>query len=486
MRRPAPRARITLRPPLPRAPGVLPLTTPARPALELDTLRASFAGELHAPGDAGYDEARAAWNLMVDQHPVLVAEPRTAEDIAAVVRFARHHGLRVAPQGTGHNAMARTGVDESILLNTRLMRGVEIDFPTRSARVEAGALCADLTAPASELGLAALGGSSPDVGLVGYTLGGGLGWLARAFGLCCNSVLSFDVVTGDGEQLHVDADHHPELFWALRGGTGSPAIITHMELQLVATPELVCGAMLWPWERASEVLHAWREWTLDAPESVTTSARILQIPPFEDIPEMVRGRKFVCIDGAVVGSGPYADEVLSALRKLEPEIDLFAAAPPVALSYLHMDPEPPTPGIGDHAMLAELPAEAIDALVAVAGHESRSPLLAVELRHLGGALARVPANAGARARLEAPYILSAVGVPAPRELAAAIPPHLAQVKASLAPWHADRVYLNFAEGPTDVSTAFGADAFAALQAVKAKYDPRDTIHANHAIAPATR
>jgi hypothetical protein len=151
-----------------------------------------------------------------------------------------------------------------------------------------------------------------------------------------------------------------------------------------------------------------------------------------------------------------------------------------------MDPEQPVPGIGDHAMLEELPAAAIDALVEVAGHESGSELLAVELRHVGGALARVPANAGARSRLEAAYIFFAVGVPLTPEMAAGIPPRLAQVKASLAPWHAGGAYLNFAEHPTDVSTAFDADAFAALQAVKAKYDSRDTIHANHAIAPASR
>jgi hypothetical protein len=462
------------------------LITSARPALALDTLRTAFTGNLFVPGDEGYDEARAAWNLIVDQRPPLVAEPRTADEVAAVVRFARREGLRVAPQGTGHNAAARSGADESILLSTRLMRGVEIDPENRSARVEAGALCADLTAPASELGLAALAGSSPDVGLVGYTLGGGIGWLARAFGLCCNSVLSFDVVTGDGELLHVDAEHHPELFWALRGGTGSPAVITHMELQLIAVPELYAGAMLWPWERAREVLHAWREWTLDAPESVTTSARILQVPPFPDIPELLRGRKFVCIDGAVLGGEAYAGEVLALLRALEPEIDMFAMAPPAALSHLHMDPESPVPGMGDHAMLEELPAAAIDALVEAAGHESGSPLLAVELRHLGGALARVPSGAGARSRLEAAYILFAVGVPMTPEIGAAIPPRLAQVKAALAPWHAERVYLNFAETPTDVSTAFTAEAFAALQAVKAKYDGRDTIHANHAIAPAAQ
>ena len=456
----------------------------ARPAVALDTLRSQFTGNLHAPGDAGYDDARAAWNLVADQRPVFVAEPRTAGDVAAVVRFARQERLRVAPQGTGHNATARGGVDESILLNTRLMRGVEIDFERRSARVEAGALCADLTAPASELGLAALAGSSPDVGLVGYTLGGGMGWLARAFGLCCNSVLSFDVVTGDGEQLHVDAEHHPELFWALRGGTGSPAVITHMELALIPTPELYAGAMLWPWERAAEVLHAWRAWTRDAPETATTSARIVQVPPLPDVPELLRGRQFVVIDGAVLGSDAYANEVLAPLRALEPEIDLFAAAPPVALSHLHMDPEHPVPGIGDHALLSEVTPELIEAIVQVAGPQSGSSLTVVELRHLGGALSRVPAGAGARSRIDAPYVYFAVGVPMTPELGAAIPAKLAQLRGVLAPYEGDGAYLNFAEEPTDISTAFDDDTFRALQAVKATYDPQNTIHANHEVRPA--
>lgn len=458
----------------------------ARPALALDTLRSQLSGNLHAPGDAGYDNARVAWNLAVDQRPVLVAEPRSAQDIAAVLRFAGQEGLRVAPQGTGHNAAARAGVDDSILLSTRLMRNVEIDFENRSARVEAGALCADLTAPASELGLAALAGSSPDVGLVGYTLGGGIGWLARAFGLCCNSVLSFDVVTGDGEQLHVDADNHPELFWALRGGTGSPAIITHMELRLIATPELYAGAMLWPWERAAEVLHAWRTWTLDAPETATTSARIVQVPPLPDIPELLRGRQFVVIDGAVLGSDAYAKEVLAPLRALEPEIDMFAAAPPVALSHLHMDPEQPVPGIGDHALLRDLTPELIDGLVEAAGHTSGSPLTAVELRHLGGELSRAAVGAGARSHIDAPYVYFAVGVPMTPEMGAAIPATLGRLREVLAPLKANGAYLNFAEEPTDVSMAFADQTYRTLQAVKAKYDGRDTIHANHEVKPAAQ
>jgi FAD binding domain len=464
------------------------MLTSAAPAdavtIDVDALRATFAGALHLPGDAGYDDARAAWNLTVDQHPPLVAEPRDADDIAALVRFANAHGLRVAPQGTGHNASARAGADESILLNTRNLRAVEIDAANLSARVEAGALCADLTAPASELGLAALAGSSPDVGLVGYVLGGGVGWLGRAYGLCCNSVLSFDVVTGDGEQLHVDADNHPELFWALRGGSGSPAVITHMELKLYAVPELYAGAMLWPWERAREVFQTWLTWTRDAPETVTTSIRILQVPPVPEVPEIVRGRNFVVVDGAVIGGAEYACEVLAPFRALEPEIDMFAPAPPVALSHLHMDPETPVPGMSDHALLADLTPEVVDALVDATGPESESCLLLTELRHFGGALGRVPENAGARGRMEGKYIFFALGSPMTPQLAQMIPASLERAKAAIEPAANGRIYLNFAEGPSDVSTAFSEESFSALQAVKAKYDPRDTIHANHAVAPA--
>jgi hypothetical protein len=460
------------------------MLTSLAPAIDLTALRAEFSGTLHLPGDAGYDDARAAWNLTVDQRPPLVAEPRTAADVAALVRFANANGLRVAPQGTGHNGGARAGADESILLNTRNMRAVEIDNTNFSARVEAGALCADLTAPASELGLAALAGSSPDVGLVGYVLGGGVGWLGRAYGLCCNSVLSFDVVTGDGELRHVDHQNDPDLFWALRGGSGSPAVITHMELKLYAAPELYAGAMLWPWERAREVFHAWHAWTRDAPETATTSIRILQVPPVPEIPEIVRGRNFVVIDGAVIGDAAYGEDVLAPLRALEPEIDMFAPAPPIALSHLHMDPETPVPGISDHALLGGLTSEAIDALVDACGHESESCLLLAEIRHFGGALGRVQEGAGARARMEGEYIFFALGSPMTPQLAQMIPASLQRAKAAIEPCANGRIYLNFAEHPSDVATAFSEDAFAALQAVKAKYDPRDTIHANHPVAPA--
>jgi hypothetical protein len=458
----------------------------SRPALSLDTLRAQFTGDLHAAGEPGYDEARTAWNLAADQRPALVARPRSVGDVAAVVGFARENALRIAPQGTGHNAGARSSLADSVLVRMDLMRRVEIDAQRHRARFEAGALAAEVSSAASEHGLAPMTGSAPDVSLVGFTLGGGIGWMSRAFGLACNNVIAIELITAAGEHVRCDHENHPELFWALRGGTGSYGVVTAMEVALIAVPELYTGIMLWPWEQASEVLHAWREWTLDAPETVTTSARIVQVPPVEEIPEFVRGRQFVAIDGAVLGSAAYAEDVLAPLRALLPEFDLFNMAPPAALPYIHMDPDHPVPGISTHAMLDELPAEAIDAFVAAAGPDSGSPLLVAELRHVGGALSRVSAGAGALSRLEAAYVLFGVGSPMVPELAEPIRGQLAVLDAALAPWASEKAYLNFAEEPTDTRRAYPDDTFAALQAVKAQYDPTDRIHANHPVAPAAR
>src|SRR3954464_3945069 len=270
-------------------------------AVDVDVLRDRIEGTVVAPGDAAWDEARQAWNLHVDQRPALVAVPQSAADVVAIVDFAREHGLRVAPQGTGHNASAIATLERTILVKTHEMRSVEIDAERRRARVGAGVIWAEVTGPASELGLAPLAGSSPDVGVVGYTLGGGLSWLSRRHGLAANSVLAIELVTADGRLVRCDRDTEPELFWALRGGGGSFGVVTAIEFALYPAPQVYGGALLWPWERATEVLKAYVEWCRTAPDAISTSARILQVPPLPDIPEGLRGRAFVAIDGAYLG-----------------------------------------------------------------------------------------------------------------------------------------------------------------------------------------
>ena len=198
----------------------------------VEHLRARLAGAVSAPGDLDWDAARAAWNLAVDQRPVLVAVPADADEVVAVVAFAREHGLRVTAQATGHNASAIATLEDTVLLKTSALRDVEIDAERRRARVGAGVLWAEVTGPASEHGLAPLAGSSPDVGVAGFTLGGGLSWLSRRHGLACNSVIAIEAVTADGRVVRADRETEPDLFWALRGGGGSFAVVTAIELAL--------------------------------------------------------------------------------------------------------------------------------------------------------------------------------------------------------------------------------------------------------------
>jgi FAD/FMN-containing dehydrogenase len=451
--------------------------------LDAGTLREQLMGAVTVPGDAGWDAARQAWNLAVDQRPVAVAEPETVADVVAVVNFARERGLRVAAQGTGHaaSALAEASLHDTILLKTHRMRVVEIDPDSRRARAQAGALWADVVGPASEHGLAALAGSSHDVGVVGYCLGGGLSWLARKHGLAANSVAAVQVVTADGRVVVADAHHDADLFWALRGGGGNFGIVTAIELELYPVDELYAGMLAFPVERAAEILRAWREWVRTVPDEATSVGRILHLPPFEEIPAPLRGRSFVVVEMAYLGDEAAASELLAPLRALHPVMDTFAAATPADLLALHMDPPSPVPGVGDGTLLDVLPGEALDALVAVSGADT--PLLSVELRHLGGALARPGAGGGALATLEGDFALFAVGIAPHQEAAAAVKAALDAVAGAVCEWDACRRYLNFTESAVDTRRAYSAPAYRRLRAVKTLVDPDNLFRANHPIAP---
>ena len=436
------------------------------------------------PSDPNWDEARRPWNLAHDQRPAFVAFPESAEDVVAIVDHARTHGLRVAPQGTGHNAGPLADLRDTVLLSTSRMRGVEIDVEGRRARVAAGTLWLEVTEPASEHGLAPLAGSSPDVGVVGYSLGGGVSWLARKHGLSANSVLAIELVTADGRLRRVDHENDPDLFWALRGGGGSFGVVTAMEIALHPVPELYAGAMFWDWSRASEVMHAWREWTLTVPDEVTSSARILQLPPIPEVPEALRGRSVVTIDAAIIGDRAFGAGIVQALRDLEPEIDTFDMVAPVALSRLHQDPEEPMPALTEHRLLADLPPEAVDAFVAVAGPDSGSTLMMAEVRHLGGALREVRPGHGALATLEAGYLFFGGGLAATPEMVAGLEAELPPFKAAMAEWDAGRGYLNFQETAVDSRAFYDEVTHRHLRRIKAEVDPGDVFVSNHPIPPA--
>jgi FAD/FMN-containing dehydrogenase len=453
-------------------------------AADLQAQSAHLGLDVSTPSDANWHEARQAWNLAVDQQPVAVAFPESAAQIAWLVGFARERGLRVAPQGTGHAASAIESLEDTLLVKTERMRDVRIDPATRTARVGAGALWLDVTGPAAEHGLAALAGSSPDVGVVGYTLGGGLSWMARRHGMASNSVTAVELVTADGSVVRTDPEHMPELFWALRGGGGSFGIVTALEFELYPIADVYAGMLAFPIERASEVLHAWREWTATVPDEVTSLGRLMRIPPLPEIPEMLRGRELVVVEATILGDETAAAALVEPLRALGAEIDTFGVLPVAALHRLHMDPDHPVPGMTVHILLRELPSEAVDALVAAAGHGTRTPLLSIEVRHLGGAVARAEAGHGAAGAIESPFSLFGVGMAMTPEMVAGIEAYRPVLRQAMAPYAAGRAYINFLDEAGDASRVFGEETYARLRGVKAQHDPSELFRANHPIPPA--
>jgi FAD/FMN-containing dehydrogenase len=450
---------------------------------DLEALRAAIEGEAFVPGEVGYDRARQAWNLAVDERPAIVVEAGSAADVAWAVRYARARGMRIAPQGTGHGAEPLEPLDGAMLLRTTRMRQVRIDPAARTARAEAGAVW-DVTVPAGQHGLAALAGTSPNVGVTGYTLGGGMGWLARRYGLAANSVTAAELVTPGGDLVRADAGHEPDLFWAIRGGGGSVGVVTALEMRLYPVAELYAGDLFFPIQRAAEVLHAWRDWTATVPDEVTSLGRLLRFPPLPEISEPLRGRAFVMVEAAYVGDAGTGAELIAPLRRLGPERDTFAMITAPALAQLNMDPPQPAPNWGDGAFLADFPAAAIDALVAVAGPDADTLVGSVEVRHLGGALARPAAGGGAQPSIDAGYLMFAGGFTPTPDLVRAVRAQAQAVKDALAPWHASYDYYNFEQTPAPASAVLPPASYRRLQQIKAAHDPDQVIISTHPVWPA--
>jgi FAD/FMN-containing dehydrogenase len=433
------------------------------------------------PHDPNWNQARRAWNLAADQQPAAVAFPESARDVSAIVRWARERGLRVAPQGTGHNAIPLGSLAHTVLLKTERMRGVSIDVRKRRARVDAGVLWAEVTEAAADYGLAALAGSSPDVGVVGYTLGGGVSWFGRRYGLAANSVTAVELVNAQGDLVHADAEQNADLFWALRGGGGSFGVVTAIEFELYPVTDVYAGVLFFPLERGAEILRAWRRWVDTVPDEVTSVGRFLQLPPIPEIPEPLRGGSFAIVEAASLLGQDATDELLRPLRDLGPQMDTFATIPARELKHLHMDPEHPVPGFGDGAVLSDFNDAAIDALVQTAGAGTGSPLLSVEIRHAGGALARKAPGAGALASIDGQFLMFAVGMAMTPEMGAAVRAHLELVQNALARWDSGRTYLNFSEKRQRGERLFGDVNYRRLQAVKAAVDPDDVFRSNHPV-----
>jgi FAD/FMN-containing dehydrogenase len=440
-----------------------------------------MAIELLTRSDAKWDREREAFNLVLDQQPAAIALPRSPDEVSEVVRSAAADGKRITTQRTGHLATPLGSLADTFLVRTTGLGGVDIDADSRTARAGAGTLWGDVVPRASELGLAALHGSAPGVCIAGYTLGGGLSFYARKHGLACNRVTAIELVTARGDQIRVDAQNEPDLFWALRGGGGSFGVVTAFEFNLLPLPEIFAGALFFPAEQAGDILHGWQEWIGGVPDEMTSVWRLMNFPPIPEVPEPVRGKSFTVIEAIYCGDPADGEEVVAPLRALgNVGMDSMAVQSPAGIEDLHMDPPDPVPYWADGMMVSELPAAAIDSLLEAIGPGSGSQLLFIELRHCGGAISRAPQDAGALATLPGSFSAFGAGfVPVP-EAMAPTRGWLGAFKASLEPYDAG-VYLNFAEERFDLTKAFPLATVDRLREVKQRYDPDDLFRSNHPV-----
>jgi hypothetical protein len=313
-----------------------------------------------------------------------------------------------------------------------------------------------------------------------------MGWLGRKYGLAANSAQAFEAVTADGRLVRADAGHESDLFWALRGGGGSFAVVTAVELRLFPVADVCAGLLWWPIAAAAEVLHAWRDLTVSGlPDEFTTIVRLIRVPDDPQVPEPMRGGSFAVVDALHLGSKAEADEILAPLRALRPVTDTVHVMPVRQIAQLHMDPEQPVPGVGDALLLDTLPAAAVDELIGLAGPGADNPPNVVEMRSIGGELRRARPGSGALAALDADYVMLCGSAAPTPELAAEVTRSVHDVLTPMSAWAASQVYLNFSETRRDPASFWDPQAYARLRRIKAAVDPEDWIQSNHPVPPAT-
>ncbi|SCL31537.1 FAD/FMN-containing dehydrogenase [Micromonospora pallida] len=449
-------------------------------------LRHQFDGRLHLPGETGYDLGRLAWRRDLDQQPLLVAEVADAADVARAVIAAREFDVPVGVQATGHGTVRPT--DDGVLLNLSRMAYVDIDPVRATARVGGGARWGDVVAAAARFGLAPISGSSPAVGVAGYTLGGGVGWLSRRHGFAADSLLRAEVVTAAGNRLVAGPDDDVDLWWALRGGGGNFGVATELLLRLYPVGQVYGGVAYFPGERAGEILACHRDQAADLPDELTTALSLLRLPDAATVPEPLRGRTVVALRVCHTGPEAWGRRALAPL--------LAVAGPPLWGGYAPMtwpgaaavldDPQPRPQIVREHTDLFQgMSDELIDVLLAEIGGPgtNRSPISAINLRHVGGAMGRPLPDGGPSGHRDATYALIAI---APHLCAAQLPVargYLAAFARRLRPYATGGVLLNLLSDPSRTMAAYRPADLGRLAALKRIYDPENIFHRNHNIPP---
>jgi hypothetical protein len=443
-----------------------------------DLFRDLLPGQVVVPGDPEWDAARMPWIVNIDQQPRAVVTVESAQDVVTVVQFARVHGLTVAAQPGGHGGTR--ALDDTILLRTRGLGGIEVDVEAATARVGAGVKWGELMTALDGTGLVGLAGSTPDTTVVGLSVGGGMSWFGRAYGLAADSLVALEIVNANGELTRVTAESDPDLFWAIRGGGGDFGIITAAEIALHPAATIYGGRLMWPIEHAADVLRAFQTVTASAPDELTVWFHLLRFPPLPEIPEPIRGGSFVSFDLTYLGDAATAEELIAPVRALPvgPMLDTLGPVLPSTLGDILQEPLDPMPALERSRLLPALPDAAMDALLGVAGPDAASMLMIVQLRHLGGALARPAAHPGAVGTVDEAYQLFLLGIPAVPELVEPLLGQLAEAEQAMAPFASDRRMFNFLGGAADPTEAFTPDVLERLRTIKAERDPFGVIRSN--------
>jgi hypothetical protein len=438
----------------------------------VDTLREQVAGIVLYPDDAGYAEALAGFNLAVDHSPEIVVGIESANDAREVIQFAAEHHLKVAVQSTGHGAQAP--VTSGILVTTRRLDGVSIDPAARRATVGAGARWRAVVSEAAEHGLAPITGSSPNVGVAGYLLGGGIGPLNRSHGFSSDYLEQVTLVTGRGEIVTANRDEQPELLWALRGGKHGFGVVTELVVRLVELPSLYGGFLMFAEEHIETVFRAWIDWTATADPRVTTSAAIIGFPPFEFIPEPLRGRRLLSLRFAFPGESAEGKRLAAPIREFAPVyMDTISEMPATEMARIHSDPEDPVPFSVGGRLLTHIDQEFASIVLREVWAGTHPPVMVTEIRHLGGASRRdVPEGSAAGGRLaEFTFAYAAAN---PAQFGVELPAFVDRLFGDLAPWIASEGNINFIGRPSsteEYASAWSPETYARLQEIRHASDP---------------
>src|SRR4051794_816458 len=447
-----------------------------------------FQGETLRPSDPAYDETRSVFNAMIDRRPERIMRCHSAEDVAAALAAARLEGLAVSVYGGGHGVTGSAVVDAGVCVDLRGLDHVVVDPESQTARVGGGSTWGAVDAATQEHGLAVTGGRVSSTGVGGLTLGSGSGWLERLCGFSCDNLIGAQVVTADSRIVNASEDEHPDLFWALRGGGGNFGIVTEFTFRLHEVGPMVLGGMLmYPAERAAELLRFWRDFMADAPDELGSGVAFITAPPLDFVPEPVRGHPVVGVVICYAGDPETGAEALAPLLDFgPPAINMVQPMPYVAVQQLIDGANPKgARNYWSADFLETLTDETIDTLVSHAT-KPLSPLTQTIVVAGGGAIARVPDEATACAHRTAPFNVHYLGMWTDPGADDANMAFVREMATAMKPWTTGGVYLNFIgdEGPGRVEAAYGSEKYARLQRIKRVWDPNNVFRHNQNIAPA--